>query len=211
MRQLFLCAIPLALFSSYAAAVKVEVLQTKLDHPWSLAFLPDNRGMLITLKGGQLRLWQPDKGLSDPLTGVPKVWANGQGGLLDVALAPDFERSRRVWLSFAEADSEGKAGTAVGYGRLSDDLKHLQAFQTVFRQQPKLSTGNHFGGRMVFDGHCVIRIPRRKPPSRSFFGCATGRSPATFASSSFGACSSYMNGDISRRVTSQRLLVKNSS
>lgn len=55
---------------------------------------------------------------------------------------------------------------------------------------------------------CVIRIPRRKPPSRSFFGCATGRSPATFASSSFGACSSYMNGDISRRITSQRLLVK---
>ena len=158
MRQLFLCAIPLALFSSYAAAVKVEVLQTKLDHPWSLAFLPDNRGMLITLKGGQLRLWQPDKGLSDPLTGVPKVWANGQGGLLDVVLAPDFERSRRVWLSFAEADSEGKAGTAVGYGRLSDDLKHLQAFQTVFRQQPKLSTGNHFGGRMVFDDHGYLFI-----------------------------------------------------
>lgn len=158
MRRLFLCAIPLALFSSYAAAVKVEVLQTKLDHPWSLAFLPDNRGILITLKGGQLRLWQPDKGLSDPLTGVPKVWANGQGGLLDVALAPDFAQSRRVWLSFAEADSEGKAGTAVGYGRLSDDLKHLQAFQTVFRQQPKLSTGNHFGGRMVFDGHGYLFI-----------------------------------------------------
>ena len=152
MRRLFLCAVPLALFSSYAAAVEVEVLQTKLDHPWSLAFLPDNRGMLITLKGGQLRLWQSGKGLSDPLTGVPKVWANGQGGLLDVALAPDFAQSRRVWLSFAEADSEGKAGTAVGYGRLSDDLKHLQAFQTVFRQMPKLSTGNHFGGRMVFDG-----------------------------------------------------------
>ena len=136
----------------------MEVLQTKLDHPWSLAFLPDNRGMLITLKGGQLRLWQPDKGLSDPLTGVPKVWANGQGGLLDVVLAPDFERSRRVWLSFAEADREGKAGTAVGYGRLSDDLKHLQEFQTVFRQQPKLSTGNHFGGRLVFDGNGYLFI-----------------------------------------------------
>lgn len=82
MRRLFLCAAPLALFSSYAAAVEVEVLQTKLDHPWSLAFLPDNRGMLITLKGGQLRLWQTGKGLSDPLTGVPKVWANGQGDCL---------------------------------------------------------------------------------------------------------------------------------
>ncbi|EPH3179710.1 PQQ-dependent sugar dehydrogenase [Citrobacter braakii] len=158
MRRLFLCAVPLALFSSYAAAVEVEVLQTKLDHPWSLAFLPDNRGMLITLKGGQLRLWQSGKGLSDPLTGVPKVWANGQGGLLDVALAPDFKQSRRVWLSFAEADSEGNAGTAVGYGRLSDDLKHLQGFQTIFRQQPKLSSGNHFGGRMVFDGNGYLFI-----------------------------------------------------
>lgn len=158
MRPLFLCVVPLALFSSYAAAVEVEVLQTKLDHPWSLAFLPDNRGMLITLKGGQLRLWQSGKGLSDPLTGVPKVWANGQGGLLDVALAPDFNQSRRVWLSFAEADSEGNAGTAVGYGRLSDDLTHLQGFQTIFRQQPKLSTGNHFGGRMVFDGNGYLFI-----------------------------------------------------
>lgn len=158
MRRLFLCAAPLALFSSYAAAVEVEVLQTKLDHPWSLAFLPDNRGMLITLKGGQLRLWQSGKGLSDPLTGVPKVWANGQGGLLDVALAPDFKQSRRVWLSFAEADSEGNAGTAVGYGRLSDDLKHLQGFHTIFRQQPKLSSGNHFGGRMVFDGNGYLFI-----------------------------------------------------
>lgn len=158
MRPLFLCVVPLALFSSYAAAVEVEVLQTKLDHPWSLAFLPDNRGMLITLKGGQLRLWQSGKGLSDPLTGVPKVWANGQGGLLDVALAPDFNQSRGVWLSFAEADSEGNTGTAVGYGRLSDDLTHLQGFQTIFRQQPKLSTGNHFGGRMVFDGHGYLFI-----------------------------------------------------
>lgn len=162
MRRLFLCAAPLLLFAPYtypeSSALKVEVLQTKLDHPWSLAFLPDNRGILVTLRGGQLRLWQPGEGLSDPLTGVPKVWAQGQGGLLDVVLSPDFERSRRVWLSFAEADHEGKAGTAVGYGRLSDDLKHLQGFQTVFRQMPKLSTGNHFGGRMVFDGKGYLFI-----------------------------------------------------
>ncbi|TCC04550.1 PQQ-dependent sugar dehydrogenase [Kosakonia quasisacchari] len=134
------------------AAVKVDVLQTKLDHPWALAFLPDNHGMLITLRGGQLRLWQQGKGISDPITGVPKVWAHGQGGLLDVALAPDFAQSRRVWLSYAEAGQDDKAGTAVGYGRLSEDFKRLDDFQVVFRQQPKLSTGNHFGGRLVFDG-----------------------------------------------------------
>lgn len=147
-------------FSLLAApdAVKVEVLQNKLEHPWSLAFLPDNKGLLVTLKGGQLKHWQAGKGLSDPITGVPKVWANGQGGLLDVVLAPDFATSRRVWLSYAEAGADGKAGTAVGYGRLSDDLSRLEAFQVVFRQMPKLSTGNHFGGRLVFDGKGYLFI-----------------------------------------------------
>ncbi|MGP3591091.1 PQQ-dependent sugar dehydrogenase [Vagococcus sp. WN89Y] len=140
------------------APVKVEVLQTKLDHPWSLAFLPDNQGMLITLRDGQLRRWQAGNGLADPITGMPSVWAHGQGGLLDVVLAPDFAQSRRVWLSYAEAGQDGKAGTAVGYGRLSDDFRHLEDFQTVFRQQPKLSTGNHFGGRMVFDGKGYLWI-----------------------------------------------------
>ncbi len=74
------------------------------------------------------------------------------GGLLDVALAPDFAQSRRVWLSYAESDASGKAGTAVGYGQLSQDATQLTNFTVVFRQQPKLSVGNHFGGRLVFDG-----------------------------------------------------------
>lgn len=143
-----------------AAGVNVDVLQSKLDHPWSLAFLPDNKGLLITLRDGQLRRWQPTGGLSEPISGVPKVWAHGQGGLFDVVLAPDFEKSRRVWLSFAEAGSDDKAGTAVGYGTLSDDAKRLDNFQVVFRQLPKLSVGNHFGGRMAFDGkgHLFIAL-----------------------------------------------------
>ena len=142
----------------YAEPLKVEILQNKLDHPWAMAFLPDNGGILITQRGGQLLHWQPGKGLSDPITGVPRVWANGQGGLLDVALAPDFADSRRVWLSYAEAGKDGKAGTVVGYGRLNDDLTRLESFQVVFRQMPKLSTGNHFGGRLVFDGKGYLYI-----------------------------------------------------
>ena len=106
----------------------------------------------MTRKGGQLKRWQAGKGLSDPIVGVPKVWANGQGGLLDVVLAPDFETSRRVWLSYAEAGHDGKAGTAVGFGRLSDDYSRIEGLQVAFRQMPKLSTGNHVGGRLVFDG-----------------------------------------------------------
>ncbi|KNC08868.1 hypothetical protein AC791_09230 [Klebsiella sp. RIT-PI-d] len=141
-----------------AQSLNVEVLQNKLDHPWSMAFLPDNSGMLITQKGGQLLHWQQGKGLSDPITGVPRVWANGQGGLLDVVLAPDFAKSRRVWLSYAEAGDDGKAGTVVGYGRLNNELTRLENFQVVFRQMPKLSTGNHFGGRLVFDGKGYLYI-----------------------------------------------------
>ncbi|HDS6077812.1 TPA: aldose sugar dehydrogenase YliI [Escherichia coli] len=140
------------------ATVNVEVLQDKLDHPWALAFLPDNHGMLITLRGGELRHWQAGKGLSAPLSGVPDVWAHGQGGLLDVVLAPDFAQSRRIWLSYSEVGDDGKAGTAVGYGRLSDDLSKVTDFSTVFRQMPKLSTGNHFGGRLVFDGKGYLFI-----------------------------------------------------
>ncbi len=142
----------------YARCGKSGSIANQTRSSWALAFLPDNQGILITLKGGQLRHWQAGKGLSDPLPGVPQVWANGQGGLLDVALAPDFTTSRRVWLSFAEGDANGKAGTAVGYGRLSEDLSHLSDFKTVFRQTPKLSTGNHFGGRLVFDGKGYLFI-----------------------------------------------------
>lgn len=102
--------------------------------------------MLITLRGGELRHWQAGKGLSAPLSGVPDVWAHGQGGLLDVVLAPDFAQSRRIWLSYSEVGDDGKAGTAVGYGRLSDDLSKVTDFSTVFRQMPKLSTATILAG-----------------------------------------------------------------
>lgn len=123
-----------------------------LEHPWALAFLPDGKGSLITERPGRLR-WLDDQGrLSAPLGGVPQVYAKGQGGLLDVALSPRFASDRLVYLSYAEADDEGdKAGTAVGRGRLKDDMSGLEGFQVIFRQQPKLSTGVHFGSRLAFD------------------------------------------------------------
>ncbi|TNV19756.1 PQQ-dependent sugar dehydrogenase [Buttiauxella sp. B2] len=153
---------------SLAAEVKVDVLQSKLANPWSLAFLPDNQGMLITLRDGQLRRWQTGEGLGEPIVGVPKVWAHGQGGLLDVVLAPDFGKSRRVWLSFAEATSDDdKAGLAVGYGTLSSNMQQLESFKVVFRQTPKLSTGNHFGGRMAFDGKGYLFIALGENNQRS--------------------------------------------
>jgi len=151
----------LLLFSGLLqAAPAVTQLQDKLEHPWSLAFLPGEQGMLITERPGRLRVWQHGKGLSAPITGVPQVYAEGQGGLLEVLLAPDFADSRRVYLSFAEAGDDGKAGTAVGYGRLSADNRRLDGFKVIFRQQPKLSVGNHFGGKLAFDrqGYLFIAL-----------------------------------------------------
>lgn len=99
---------------------------------------------------GRLRHLAPGGALSAPLQGVPKVAAQGQGGLLDVALSPDFARDRLVYLSYAEA-GEDRSGTAVGRGRLSADLTRLDDFTVIFRQQPKLSRGQHYGARLVFD------------------------------------------------------------
>ncbi|WP_051439578.1 PQQ-dependent sugar dehydrogenase [Bordetella petrii] len=137
----------------------VEVVRG-LEHPWSLAFLPDG-GMLITERPGRLRLLDGQGKLSAPLAGVPKVHAEGQGGLLDVALSPDFRDDRLVYLSYAEADAKGeRSGTAVGRGRLADDARGLEDFQVIFRQEPKLSSGQHYGSRLVFgrDGMLYVSL-----------------------------------------------------
>jgi glucose/arabinose dehydrogenase len=150
-----------ALSSSFpllAADAQVQVLQDKLDHPWSVAFLPDNQTLLITERSGQLRSWQQGNGLSQPIGGVPKVWANRQGGLLDVVLAPDFAQSRRVWLSYTTADNRGRAGGVVGYGRLSDDNRQLSDFKVVLEQTPKLSSGANIGTRLAFDRQGFVYI-----------------------------------------------------
>lgn len=146
------------LVSTPALAVAVSELQTDLEHPWSLAFLPDDGGILITERPGRLRLWLPDRGLSEPLSGVPEVFAKAQGGLLDVALSPQFVTDRRVYLSFVERGEDGKAGTAVGYGRLNAEATGIEAFRVIFRQEPKLSSGNHFGGKLAFDKQGLLFI-----------------------------------------------------
>jgi glucose/arabinose dehydrogenase len=137
---------------SEQGTLEVMPIATGLEHPWALAFLPDRQGMLVTERPGNLRVVSAGGKLSAPLNGVPKVWAKAQGGLLDVALSPDFKQDRMIYLSYAEGGGQGdKAGTAVGRGRLSEDLTTLKDFRVIFRQEPKLSVGNHFGSRLVFD------------------------------------------------------------
>jgi glucose/arabinose dehydrogenase len=132
-----------------------------LSHPWGLAFLPDG-SMLVTERPGTLRHVTADGKVSEPLSGVPEVDARNQGGLLDVALDPDFAGNRLVYLSYAEA-GDGGNGTAVARGVLDEDRGALSEVEVVFRQQPKLDSTKHFGSRLVFDGpgHLFVTLGER--------------------------------------------------
>ena len=147
-------------FNSERGPLSLEPLVSGLEHPWGLAFLPQQQGFLITERPGRLRWLDTAGRLSPPLAGVPAVYGKGQGGLLDVALSPDFARERWVYLSYAEVGEDGQAGTAVGRGRLAVDNSALEDFSVIFRQTPKLSTGAHFGSRLVFDtqGYLFITL-----------------------------------------------------
>ena len=139
--------------------VQVQELADGLDHPWGMVFLPDGR-LLVTERSGDLYMLDQDKNLSGPIAGVPEVLARGQGGLLDIALDPDFESNNYIYLSFAEPGPNNSASTAVGRGVWEND--RINNFTTLFSQQPKLNGPNHFGGRIVFnDGYLFLTTGER--------------------------------------------------
>ena len=149
-----------AMIDTKQGTIKVQTLAHGLSHPWGLAFLPDGR-MLVTEKVGRLRIVDKDGKVSEPLNGVPKVVAEGQGGLLDVALDPHFAENSLVYLSYSEPGDAGKAGTAVARGKLGAD--GLDGVQVIFRQYPKVDGGNHFGSRLAFspDGTLFVTLGER--------------------------------------------------
>jgi glucose/arabinose dehydrogenase len=132
-------------------AVRINVLTRGLEHPWSLAFLPDGR-MLVTERAGRLRIVAADGTLApDPVPGLPEsVSANGQGGLHDVVLHPDFANNKLVYLAYAGA-GDGGHGTELARARLEGD--RLLDTKVLFRALPKSRGGRHFGGRIVLDGN----------------------------------------------------------
>lgn len=150
-------------------AVTVEKLAGPLEHPWSLAMLPDG-AMLVTERPGRLRLVVDGALLPEPVAGVPRVRASGQGGLLDVALDPDFAGNRLVYLAYSEA-GEGGVGTAVARGRLVRDgaAARLEDVEVIFRQVPKVGGSAHFGARLVFapDGKLFIGLGERQQRERA--------------------------------------------
>jgi len=134
------------------SAIKVEKVASGLVNPWSLQFLPDGR-MLVTERPGRLRIIAKDGSKSEPIAGLPKVYASGQGGLLDIRLAKDFATSGTLFFSFAEPREGGTAGTSVGRGKLvlEGDAGRLEDVEVIYRQKPAIRASQHFGSRIVID------------------------------------------------------------
>ncbi|MBY0532065.1 MAG: PQQ-dependent sugar dehydrogenase [Xanthobacteraceae bacterium] len=152
-------------------SIRVEVIASGLQNPWGLVFLPDGRA-LVTERPGRLRIIGKDNKLSDPIGGVPEVAAVGQGGLLDVALSPNFAKDNLVFLSFAEPRGAAGSSTSVARGRLveKDGKAALEDVKIIFRQEPARLGGFHFGSRLVFarDGNLFVTTGERnlKTPSQ---------------------------------------------
>lgn len=143
--------------------VRVQKVTDNLKHPWALAFLPDS-SILITEREGNLHLLSLGGGKKRVL-GVPRVWAKGQGGLLDVAIDKNFANTKIVFISYSEPSSSGKtAGTAVAKATLNlSEKPSLQNVKVIFRQSDKTSSNVHFGSRIVVapDGCLFITVGER--------------------------------------------------
>ena len=139
-------------FKSSAGPLEVERLAGPFNHPWAIAFLPKAGDFLVTERQGNLRVVIDSK-ISAPVEGVPDVWASGQGGLLDVALDPDYPQNQRIFLSYSEPMGISKARTALATGILQFDgsKPKLEMVKVIFRQEPPSTGGRHFGSRIVFN------------------------------------------------------------
>ncbi|PZX50873.1 PQQ-dependent sugar dehydrogenase [Cereibacter changlensis] len=138
------------------STVQSERFAEGLEHPWGIAALPDDR-FLVTERPGRLRVIESDGSLSDPVSGLPEVDARGQGGLLDVALGPDFANDRMIYWSYAKRVADGTV-TAAARGVLSEDRTSVGEVEEIFVQSPVSQATKHYGSRIAFDGegHVII-------------------------------------------------------
>ncbi len=142
-------------------AFQVVSVAKDLNHPWSLAFLP-NGDYLVTERHG--KLWRIDAtGTKTEITGVPPVYNEGQGGLLDITLEPQFKDGGWIYFSYAAADKDENANTEVARARLHLRQNMLSQIEVIFRAQPKVEGGNHWGSRLLFapDGTLFITLGER--------------------------------------------------
>lgn len=144
--------------------VETTVVAEDLPQLWAMEFLPDGR-MLVTTKAGDMHILTAEGEAGEAISGVPDVDARGQGGLLDVALAPDYETSGRIYFSFSEP-REGGNGTSVASAILTPDEANggaLEDVNVIFQQMPTYDGDKHFGSRLVFapDGSLFVTVGER--------------------------------------------------
>ncbi len=146
--------------------LKVTTIAGDLEHPWSVEVLPDG-AYVVTERPGRMRIVRDGK-VSEPLRGLPKIAVVGQGGLLDVALAPDFAETRRLFFT-AAAPGPGGQGTAVFSARLSDDEQRLEEIDRIFLMNKLSRAGQHFGSRIAItaDGSLFFGIGDRGDADRA--------------------------------------------
>ena len=145
-------------FASSAGQLEVQTVASGLVNPWSLAFLPDGR-MLVTERPGRMRVVTAEGQLSPPLKGVPEVWASNQGGLLDVIIDKSYPQNKTIYFCFAEGTGGG-GRTAVARAMLNDGNGRLDDVKIIFRQEGPLSSGGHYGCRIVQanDGNLFVTL-----------------------------------------------------
>ncbi len=126
----------------------IETLAEGLDRPWGMAFLPDENDLIITLRGGSVVLWDDARGVT-PISGAPDVVTQGQGGLLDIAVGPDFDDTNYVYMTWAGA-VDGGTTTHVGRAVLDREARALTDLEVLHAVTPGFQSGAHFGSRIVF-------------------------------------------------------------
>lgn len=140
-----------------AVDARLATFATGLAQPWGMVFLPDGR-LLVTQKAGSLALVGADGKTVSSIDSVPAVDASGQGGLLDVALDPQFASNRRIYLSYSEPGPDGTNGTAVARAELNAEATALARVEVIFRQTPKKVSSGHYGSRLVFRGDGTLFV-----------------------------------------------------
>ncbi|MFT3752027.1 MAG: PQQ-dependent sugar dehydrogenase [Paludibacter sp.] len=135
-----------------------EVTDVNLPIPWGLAFLP-NGDMLVTEKSGKLYL--VSKGIAKPVEGLPKIFVKGQGGLMDVAVHPQFKKNHLIYISYADGENSASVNTSIARAELKNGK--LANLKRIFHAFPNSNSGVHFGGRMIFDknGYLYFSVGER--------------------------------------------------
>lgn len=142
------------------ADIEIQVLAEGLDHPWGMVFLPDGQ-LLFTERGGNIKILNKENKVSEPLKGTPEVFAEDQGGMLDIALDPDFKTNNTIYFSYAEPGENNTATTVLAKAKL--ERNEIVESKVIFRMEPIVEGAKHFGGRIVFstDGKLFLTLAER--------------------------------------------------